>query len=285
MGGFHQAKEGRNDIGEISNGAGKKTKYILALKRSMKTIEGKDINNNPIWLEGSSEIGVLLFHGWTALPEEFSELAHHLHRKGYWVSVPLLRGHGTKPEDLKDVMRADWIWDAKNDLDQLRKKCKKIIVGGISMGGDLALLLSEENRVAGVILLAAPIKFKFHSMAKIALYFMGLNKVYRKKYFPKKIRKKMPKRQVYSYYPIRNVKEVIRLADTARRSLSRVTKPVLVMQSTTDHMLPKRTPQQIISKIKSDVREIYWIRDAYHVFSKDKKVHEKISEFISRIIS
>lgn len=256
----------------------------MAPKQYMKTIEKKDINNDPIWLEGSSEIGVLL-HGWTALPEEFLELASHLHEKGYWVSAPLLRGHGTKPEDLKDVTCADWMRDAGNNLKKLKKRCKKIFVGGISMGGDLALLLSQDCKVEGVILMAAPIKFKFHSMAKIALYFMGLNKVYRKKYFPQKIRKKMPKRQVYSYYPIQNVKEVIRLTDMARRFLSHVTKPVLVMQSTTDHMLPKRTPQQIISKIKSEVREIYWIRDAYHVFSKDKKVHEKISEFIFRIVS
>ncbi|MFA6285273.1 MAG: alpha/beta fold hydrolase [Parcubacteria group bacterium] len=240
-------------------------------------------NSEPFLLEGDNKVGVLLLHGWTSPPDELFPLGKYLNSFGYTVSAPLLRGHGTRPEDLERVHWKDWLEDAKKELQKLEKISSKIFICGISMGGDLAMILSEEESVAGVIPLGAAVKYKFHPFVKIGLFFMGLTKEYRRKYYPPWARKKMGDRKVYMYYPIESAKEVVRLSDATRSILPRITKPILIMQSTTDHMVSKKSPQMIFDSVKSKIKEIYWVKDGYHVFAGDRKAWEKIGEFIEKI--
>ncbi|HLM83900.1 MAG TPA: alpha/beta fold hydrolase [Candidatus Bathyarchaeia archaeon] len=234
------------------------------------------------FLKGANGTGVLLFHGWTSPPDELLPLAKYLNSLGYTVSAPLLRGHGTRPEDLECVHWKDWLKDARRALQEFEKITPKIIVGGISMGGDIAMHLAEENSVAGVIVLGAAVKYKVHFLAGLALFFMGLTKKYRKKYYPPWVRKKIGNRKVYMYYPIESAKEVMRLAIATREILSRITKPILIMQSTTDHMVSRKSPQMIFDGVSAEIKEIYWVENAYHVFVEDEKVWKKIGEFILR---
>jgi carboxylesterase len=243
----------------------------------------ESLRDKSFFLKGDNEVGILLLHGWTSPPDELFPLAKYLNSLGYTVSAPLLRGHGTRPEDLERVHWKDWLEDAKKELRKQEENSSKIFVGGISMGGDLAMFLSEEKSVAGVIPLGAAVKYKFHPLVKIALFFMGLTKKYRRKYYPPWARKKMGNRKVYMYYPIESAKEVVRLADATREILPRITKPILIMQSTIDHMVSKKSPQIIFDKVSSEIKEIYWVKDKYHVFAGEKDVQEKIGEFIEKI--
>jgi len=245
---------------------------------SEKTNEGKSF-----FLKGSNKVGVLLFHGWSSYTDELLPLAKYLNSFGYTVSVPILRGHGTKPEDLECVYWKDWLEDAKKELRKIEENSSKIFIGGISMGGDLAMILSEKKSVVGVIPLGAGVRYKFHPLVKLVLFFMGLTKKYRKKYYPPWARKKMGNRKVYTYYPIESAKEVVRLADATRTILPRITKPILIIQSTIDHLVSKKSPKMIFDGVNSDVKEIYWVKDGYHVFAGDRNVWEKIGEFIKKI--
>ncbi|MFH0929898.1 MAG: alpha/beta fold hydrolase [Candidatus Moraniibacteriota bacterium] len=248
-------------------------------------MEDKINQNKPFFLKGANGTGILLLHGWTSPPDELFPLAKYLNSFGYTVSAPLLRGHGTRPEDLERVYWKDWLEDAKKELRNLEENSSKIFVGGISMGGNLAMILSEEKSVAGVIPLGAAIRYKFHPLVKIMLFFMGLTKKYRKKYYPPWARKKMGNRKVYMYYPIESAKEVVRLADATRTILPQITKPIMIIQSTTDHLVSKKSPQMIFNGVSSKIKEIYWVKNAYHVFAGERKVWEKIGGFISQIIS
>jgi carboxylesterase len=239
-------------------------------------------------LEGDNNIGILLLHGWSSPPDEFLSLAKYLNSFGYTVSAPLLRGHGTKPEDLLGVTWQDWLEDSQKALAELKKQNSRIIAGGISMGGNLAMLLSRDESVAGVITMGASVRFRFHTLVKISLFFMGLTKTYRRKFYPPWVRKKMGHRDVYSYYPIGSAKEVVKLADYTRMNLAKIKKPVLIMQSTIDHLVSKKSPRMIYRGVKSRIKEIFWAEKAYHVFingDKKEELFERIKEFISRITS
>jgi len=251
------------------------------MESKVSTKENNNFKGSSFFLKGANEVGILLLHGWTSSPDELLPLAKYLHSFGWTVSAPLLRGHGTKPEDLKNITWQDWLAQSREELEKLKKNYKKIFVGGISMGGDLALLISDDESVTGIFTMGAAMRYRFHSLAKISLFFMGLTKEYRRKYYPPWIREKMGDRQVYPYYPIRNAKEVVRLAEAARRFLPRVTKPILVMQSTSDHLVSKSSPRIIMENVKSKSKEVFWIKDAYHVFVKERKVWKKILQFIS----
>jgi carboxylesterase len=238
--------------------------------------------NRTMYLKGSKEIGILLLHGWTSPPDELFPMARYLNSLGYTVSVPLLRGHGTRPEDLECVKWTDWLAQSRDELKKLEKSCKNIFVGGISMGGDLAIMLSGEKSISGTIAMGAAIRFKFHYLAKMALFAMGLTKKYRKKYYPPWLRKKMAHRKVYLYYPIESAKEVVRLTEHVKENLPMLTRPILIMQSTTDHMVSRKSPQIIFDGVKSKVKEIFWIKNAYHVFVEKKEVWEKVGEFMQK---
>lgn len=241
-------------------------------------------HNEAFFLAGSNGVGVLLLHGWSSPPEELLPLGKYLNALGYTVHAPLFRGHGSRPEDLLGVTRQDWIEDARKGLEELKKQTSQIFVGGISMGGNISMLLSEDAAVAGIVAMGASVKFRFHNLAKLALFLMGLTKTYRKKMFPSWVKKTMGKRDAYSYYPVASAKEVMKLADETWNFLPRITKPILIMQSTIDHIVSKKSPQVIFEGVGSTVKEIYWVKDKYHVFAGERKVWEKIEEFIVRVL-
>jgi len=245
----------------------------------------ENYQNKPFFLKGSNNIGILLLHGWSSPPEELLPLAKYLNSLGYTVSAPLFRGHGTKPEDLLGITRQDWIADARKSLEEMKKQASKIFVGGISMGGNISMLLSEDESIVGIVAMGASVKFHFHSLVRIVLFFMGLTKTYRKKKFSPGVRKKMGKRDAYTYYPVESAREVAKLADETRKYLPRITKPILIMQSTIDHMVSKKSPQIIFDGVSSRVKEIYWVKNKYHVFAGEKSAQEKIGEFIDAVIA
>lgn len=247
-------------------------------------MQNQEIVSRQLFLKGDKDIGVLLLHGWSSPPDELFPLAEYLNSFGYSVSVPTLRGHGTRPEDLLGVTWRDWLDDSRKALDELKKYSSKIFVGGISMGGDLAIMLAEDDFVFGIMPMGAAMKYKFHFLAKIALFFMGLTKKYRNKYYPPWARKKMGNRKVYMYYPIESAKEMQRLAEETRKFLPCVTKPILIMQSSTDYLVSNSSPYIIFNGVKSKIKEIFWIENAYHVFAGEKKVWDKIEEFVSKVI-
>ncbi len=242
-------------------------------------------NNKSFFLKGNNETGILLLHGWTCYTNELFPLAEYLNSLGYTVTAPLLRGHGTKPEDLLGVTWRDWLADARQAMNELKKHTPKIFVGGISMGGNLAMLLAEDEGVAGVVPMGAAVRYKFHLEAKISVFFMGLWKTYRHKYYPWWVRKIALERNVYQYYPVMSAREVIRLAEATREFLPRVTKPILIMQSDTDHMVSKKSPLIIFNGVKSKIKEIFWVKDVYHVFILEEKAWEKMGEFIDSVIA
>ena len=245
----------------------------------------KKFSDKPFFLKGNNEIGILLLHGWTSPPDELFPLAKYLNSFGYTVSAPLLLGHGTRPEDLEHVKWKDWLFQSREELEKLKKHSDKIFVGGISMGGNLAMMISDDESIAGIVAMGAAMRYKFHSLAKIILFFMGLTKTYRKKYYPPWVRKKMGNRKVYLRYPIESAKEVVRMTDATREFLPRVTKPILIMQSKSDHMVSKKSPQMIFEGVKSNIKEIFWIENVYHVFVGKREVWEKIAQFISDIMN
>ena len=55
--------------------------------------------------------------------------------KGYTVRVPLLPGHGTKPEDLNKVKWQEWPAKVQSELEELLKACDQVFICGLSMGG------------------------------------------------------------------------------------------------------------------------------------------------------
>ena len=106
-------------------------------------------------LEGGP-VGVLLIHGLGGTPMEMRYVALGLARAGHTVHVPQLAGHCGTPEDIKRSTWRDWTGSIDVALDELRKTCTTVVVGGLSAGGVLALEVAARRPkdVQGVTLYA-----------------------------------------------------------------------------------------------------------------------------------
>ena len=95
---------------------------------------------------------VLLVHGFLASPAEFGDLPEALRRAGLAVRAPLLPGHGTRPDDLADVLGEDHVTAVAEAWDELAKTYPKVSVVGFSMGAAVSILASEGRETHRLIL-------------------------------------------------------------------------------------------------------------------------------------
>lgn len=104
-------------------------------------------------------IGCLLIHGFGGSTEEVRPLAQHLEAEGYTVACPSLKGHTGKRRDLRGVTCEDWIASAREEMMELRKKCRTIYMIGFSMGGLIAFHLAREYTPVAIVTLNSPIYY------------------------------------------------------------------------------------------------------------------------------
>ena len=116
----------------------------------------------PFLLKGTSRrLGVVLVHGFLAAPRAMRELAAYLHGKGFWVYCVRLRGHGTSPEDLATRNGSDWIESVDLGYALMSAICKRVVIGGFSFGGGLALDgAARITRLAGVFAVSPPFRLQ-----------------------------------------------------------------------------------------------------------------------------
>ena len=106
----------------------------------------------------AGEDAVLLLHGLAASPLEMRYLARALHRDGYSVHVPHLRGYGYGG-DAADSH--EWHARACTIFEQLKREYRTVSVGGLCIGAVLALSLAAEKGrdVAALSLLSTTLAY------------------------------------------------------------------------------------------------------------------------------
>lgn len=101
---------------------------------------------------GTSTSGALCLHGFTGNPGAMRGVAEALAEAGFHVELPRLPGHGTTVQDMMTTGWSDWVAEAESALAQLRERCDKVVVAGLSMGGSLTVYLGTKHPdLAGLI--------------------------------------------------------------------------------------------------------------------------------------
>lgn len=183
-------------------------------------------------LDGS-RAQILLLHGYTGSPYDLRPLADFLHAHDVKVSVPLLRGHGNKPSDLNRVSATQWLEDATRALSTFDKK-KPIVVGGLSMGGLLAIILARKFPFVKGLLLFSP-AFRLGVLAELTLTAANIGVINRNISFQKlsggsDIADPVAKRKTPAYkeMPLSGLVEFDKLRVLATRDLQRISCPVFL---------------------------------------------------------
>jgi carboxylesterase len=244
--------------------------------------------DKPFYFPGENGRAVLLVHGWTTTPYELRRLGKYLHSKGYTVSAPLLTGHGTTPSDLENVKWEAWSADVEKAYFELKEKHEKVYVAGTSLGASLASILAGNNpEISGLVLMAMPYAVRMEKLSSLFARIVLLFKKYNKKYYPPSFgSSSMVTRKIsYQTYPLKSAFEVYRLIKFSRKNISKITQPCFIMQSSIDHIVAKKSLENIYNKISSKAKQKKYIPEAYHTFISDIKnedVLRDIGDFLDK---
>lgn len=124
----------------------------------------------------TANIELLLWHGYTGSPSDLYPIAHAFKANNCHVLTPTLKGHDQSPSDLYHVTAADWLKEANEHLSLLDPK-KPIVLGGLSMGAIMALLMASRHHYVKALLLFSPaLCLKADALIIINLVNLGLLK-------------------------------------------------------------------------------------------------------------
>lgn len=243
----------------------------------------------PHSFKSNSDIGVLLIHGFTGTTSGMKSLMDHFIHCNYNIECPRLTGHGSKPEDLKDVSHTDWLSDVEESYEELRKRSKHIFVMGLSMGGALTLYLaSKYNDIKGIVVINNALVYDFFNDALFKLIPLL-------KYFIKTAKGvasdiKDPNEKEIAYYeiPINGAWEFYKLLNYVKGRLENITVPAIIFKSKDDHVIPVKSAKYTFNKINSLQKELIWLNNSYHVATMDydkNHIIKQSTEFMKNILN
>jgi carboxylesterase len=232
-------------------------------------------------------LGVLVLHGFTSDIHCVDPLVKPLDAANLPYRFPILRGHGTKYQDLDGVTNRDWYEDAENALLDLYKEVEKVAIVGLSMGGLVSLELAARHRdkVAGVTTVAAaakfmdPMAFMTPALAKVVRYWPSPNS-YNDADLKKKENRNYPK------FPTSAFASLWEYSNEITNLLSFVKAPILILQSRKDQIVAPAAAELILGKVSSKDKQIAWFEESGHEMLLDleaDRASAKVMDFIGKL--
>ncbi len=249
----------------------------------------KHLFNKPFYFDGKNGKAVLLLHGWSSVPYEVRRLGKYLNENGYTAYGPMLSGHGTVPNDLENIAWQKWMKDASEAYDKLKKNHQQVFICGTSIGSNIALLLAQEKKdIDGLVLLATPYKIRWEKIITFFAKTLVKFKKYNRKFYPPSFGSKTLITRLISYqsYPIRSALEAFEVVKKSRENLALVFNPCFLVQSSSDHIICRKSMERIYSEIGSKIKKKRYLRRAYHTFISDVRnehIFEDILNFLNKI--
>ena len=235
--------------------------------------------------DDGQRVGVLLSHGFTGSPASMVPWGHYLAEQGYAVAVPRLPGHGTTWQEMNRTRWQDWYGEVERAFEKLRANCDQVVVGGLSMGATLALLLAAERQseVAGIVSVNVsidnkdPRRFALPLLKRLVPSFPGI---------ADDVKKPGVTEGGYDRLPLRAAAELVALYNHLRPQLPRITQPLHVFRSSEDHTADPGSHDLLMKSVSSrDVTERV-LENSYHVATLDNDapvIFEESAEFVRRV--
>lgn len=230
--------------------------------------------------DGDGGTGIVLVHGFTGSPAALALWARVCADAGMTVRLPLLPGHGTRPEDLARTPRAQWTDAVRSAVEEVRGTCSRVVVAGLSMGGALSLIEAARGRVDGAILVNPGLRVDHpaSALAPVLRYVRPFltsigNDIAR------------PGRDegAYSRTPVAAVAQVRGLFAEARRTLPEIEVPVLGFFSATDHVVGPASRRALEQGLQPGLLRAVPLERSFHVATMDHdadRIFEESLKFI-----
>ena len=250
--------------------------------------------------------GVLLIHGLCGSPTEMRYVANGLSRQGYKVLCPQLAGHGGTSDDLKATSWQDWLESARRGLNELSAVCDSVIVGGLSTGALLALMLANEHpeKVKALALFSTPLWLNGNKIPwkmRIARRFLAFRAIAKHFDFPAPQEYGIKDKRIREF--IRNALAVPGAAPTIAKTpgvsalerrwlankvlgvLSQIRQPTLIIHPREDCIADIDNAFHLQKHLAGPV-DLVVLEDSYHLVTVDRQRHVVVDEtarFIDRL--
>lgn len=236
-------------------------------------------------------VGVVLIHSYLAVPEEVKALARYLRKQGVWVCAPRLPGHGTSPEDLSGRKYREWVEAVENSYVLMSSICDRVVVGGVAVGGSLALgLAARVGEVAGVFAVCPPLTLKNYStkfMPGIDVWNRLINKMKLGEHDSQFFEFTHGNPHVnYPRNPVAGVKEVGEYLESIEKSYTAISQPALIIQANNNPVVDPKGSLQLYDSIGSVQKDFCLLSYDRHVLVNGDgagKVFRKVGAFIENL--
>jgi len=253
-----------------------------------KGIKSKEIGM-PYFLEANSDICVIALHGFSSAPKEVEKIAKYLHSHDLNVYAPRLKGHGTVPEDLKDITYHDWYDSVSRAITIATLKYKKIYLLGFSTGGLLAILSAKKKdfKFEGLICINTALNLndiRVKTLIPAVSFWNDLVHSFNANEYAKEyITNKAQNPDInYDKHYIDAITQLSMLMDKTKKSLKHINTPTYIIQSNNDPVVNASSAYEIFDAIENENKQIEIIESNSHVIitEENEKLFKNIKDFI-----
>ena len=210
---------------------------------------------------------VLFIHGFMGTPNQFTDFMDTVYKSGVSAVSVLLPGHGSSGFAFAKCTLEDWEAHLKSEI-ACYSHYKNIYLIGHSIGGLLALNLSTESNVRGVIAISTPLKVyifhPFHHYIKLKILFSKRENEIKKCYLSSKSIGK-PYFRSMILWP-RVLLQPHRLIRKTVKHIQQITVPVLTIHSKKDETASFKSIK-LFEKLLTNVNhEAVLLKDSLHAY-------------------
>ncbi|MDP6439520.1 MAG: alpha/beta fold hydrolase [Candidatus Brocadiia bacterium] len=248
----------------------------------------------PVRIDRGRDRVCVLLHGFPSTPADFGDLPAALDEAGWDVWAPLLPGFGTDAGDLAQVSAEEIVAGAGHELDRMRASYRRVVLLGFSMGGAVALVLSERSPPDALVLvnpfLRARHKVRYvlspRTWHRVCSAFV--DHVVKPPWLVHVERREARARLVaYRAMPLRAVGEAFRIADLGRAAAP-ADVPVLVLLSEQDGAVSPAAVRAAYEAFEVGEKSIATFERSDHLLFLDhdrEAAIEAVLRFIDRLDS
>jgi carboxylesterase len=230
----------------------------------------------PFEFEGGPA-GLLLLHGFTGNPASLRTMGEWLAARGHAVSCPLYPGHGRDWRDLGRHRWTEWVAEAERALHELERTVHGVVILALSFGSAIGLHLATRHpdTVKGIAVVNPYLRDHRYWRAVPPVPGVGND-----------IRKPGEDELSAERIPVRALLDLGTALRTLGRDIPTVRQPLLVFESSEDHVVPKRTVRWLLERVGSERTEVVPLPNSYHVATLDhdaELIFERTHEFVEAV--
>ena len=229
--------------------------------------------------------GALVIHGFTGNPFSIRGVAAALAAAGLAVEAPLLPGHGTSVGDMVPTRWEDWSEAAEAAFQDLARRCDRVAVVGLSMGGTLSCWLGERHSdIAGLAVINPLVRSLPADQLEALQGLLDAGETLMDG-LGSDIARTDATELSYDKTPLEPLLSLLGAATQVGADLSSIACPVLLFSSRDDHVVPPVNGDDVAAAL-GDRCERVWLERSFHVATLDfdrAEIEKRTTEFVLRV--